>query len=583
MDEAHASVSFFDMIDLATDGVVVIADGSVVVANTSFLKMVAYERDDIIGHPFDILLDPGTAHIFRAAKDRMESSAEERATVRVKLVTKKRSLITVEMLVAKSMHKGCPSLLLIVRDMTQELELRDALAASEARYKALFDSSPVAHLTLSRAGTITQANEAAARLLGYSVDDLLRRNITSFLSKAHDDMGTQVVQAALEGNVLKQVEMRVRNKSGEDVWVSVTSNPLTENGKVVAVSFRAADISRRKLAEARAQTERERANLYLDVMTHDLNNVNQTIMFALGILEEAFDLPDEARRLLVESQLNVRRAARIIDNLHQIITVTESPPICEPVDPHRYMLEAIEAVRQDFAPQERRLVVNMNMQDGVYRVAAHRFLRTVFFNIIHNCMMFSPHQTVTVDVSARVIPAEKSLEIAIEDYGPGIPDSMKEFIFKRTGQPQAQVIGRGLGLTLSDLIMRSLSGRIWAEDRVKGDHTQGARMVIRIPVWQDIRVPECGRAACILFYKSRHCLFCEPSLEVVREAMKNMGIPECLLQILDIDDPDVDLSGESLPVLPYVRVCDSEMSGLINYDDLVSILVTLELKPCYPG
>jgi signal transduction histidine kinase len=39
----------------------------------------------------------------------------------------------------------------------------------------------------------------------------------------------------------------------------------------------------------------------------------------------------------------------------------------------------------------------------------------------------------------------------------------------------------GLGLYLVRTLVDSYNGSVWAEDRVKGDHTKGARFVVMLP------------------------------------------------------------------------------------------------------
>jgi signal transduction histidine kinase len=42
--------------------------------------------------------------------------------------------------------------------------------------------------------------------------------------------------------------------------------------------------------------------------------------------------------------------------------------------------------------------------------------------------------------------------------------------------------GMGLGLYLVKSLAESYGGRVWVEDRVPGDHTQGAKFVVMLPV-----------------------------------------------------------------------------------------------------
>jgi signal transduction histidine kinase len=62
--------------------------------------------------------------------------------------------------------------------------------------------------------------------------------------------------------------------------------------------------------------------------------------------------------------------------------------------------------------------------------------------------------------------------------GRGIPDDEKERVFARFHRVDTSVSGTGLGLYVVRFIANASGGRVWAENRVKGDHTKGTTMVV---------------------------------------------------------------------------------------------------------
>ncbi len=62
------------------------------------------------------------------------------------------------------------------------------------------------------------------------------------------------------------------------------------------------------------------------------------------------------------------------------------------------------------------------------------------------------------------------------DNGPGVPDEMKSGVFRREGRPD-----KGSGLYLVKRIVNRYGGRVWIEDRVPGNPSKGARVVIILP------------------------------------------------------------------------------------------------------
>jgi len=66
--------------------------------------------------------------------------------------------------------------------------------------------------------------------------------------------------------------------------------------------------------------------------------------------------------------------------------------------------------------------------------------------------------------------------ITISDNGPGIPESKREFLFRRGSGSESQ--GSGLGLYLSKLVLESHGGSI---ELVDDEDSSGTKFIIRIP------------------------------------------------------------------------------------------------------
>ncbi len=58
---------------------------------------------------------------------------------------------------------------------------------------------------------------------------------------------------------------------------------------------------------------------------------------------------------------------------------------------------------------------------------------------------------------------------------------MKEKNFYRLSRGNTRAKGSGPGLYLVKSIVESYGGRVWVEDRAKGDHMKGARFVLELP------------------------------------------------------------------------------------------------------
>ena len=572
---------YFGMVMLANDGIVIVQDDRIVMANPAFLEMLGYDFASIEEKSITELLDPTIAQQSSEVQDAFKWGQSGSSAFRSRFLNKDGNIVHVEISTSDFALSRKPAVMGIVRNVTRQVELEVAIDASESRYRALFDSSPIAYFSLSLMGNVLHVNKAATRLLGYAEDDMLRRHFSSFLPNGNGmEIVSQMLSEAANGKTVEDFEMQLKTADGRSTWVSVTANLLEYPDQSSNIALMALDIDRRKNAESREKIERERANLYLEVMTHDLNNVNQSLLFSTGLLENSEDIPEQYRPLLHESSWNVRRAARMVANLRSLFRLANEPPTRSKVDFFHFLDVSQAIVRRDFPWKT--LELTTNIEKDKFIVAGHEYLEQVCFNIIHNAMTFDERDTVVLDINAEMIEEVKMVKIEFIDRGPGVPDSAKEFIFRRTGSPDDQIVGRGLGLTLVDRIVKNIGGKIRVEDRVKGDHSQGARFILMLPLWIETPELECGRATCITFYKSNHCVFCDPAMEILISVLDSMGVPQSMVETINVDDPGVEVTEEELPMLPYLKICKQELTGFISESSIRNSVLNLLMTHCYP-
>jgi len=110
---------------------------------------------------------------------------------------------------------------------------------------------------------------------------------------------------------------------------------------------------------------------------------------------------------------------------------------------------------------------------------ADEFLIDLFYNLLHNAARMDLSEDVVIDVSEYPSDEKDMLMLRIEDRGPGISDSMKQAILSRFDEKVKR--GWGLGLTLVKQIVDRYGGKIWIEDRISGDYSQGACFVLVLP------------------------------------------------------------------------------------------------------
>ncbi|MDD3069716.1 MAG: HAMP domain-containing sensor histidine kinase [Methanoculleus horonobensis] len=209
---------------------------------------------------------------------------------------------------------------------------------------------------------------------------------------------------------------------------------------------------------AELQDSTERANLYLDIMTHDIKNAISTATLYTDLLTE--ELEGEPRSHTEKVQRSLNKSIEIIRNVSTIRQIREEAAVLRPValDP------VIRAEIEDYPD------LRIAYAGTAARVVADDLLSEVFTNLIGNAVKFGDP---AVEIAVRVENRGEEVLVSVEDTGPGIPDEMKQRLFTRSGGGEGPRAGAGLGLYICRMLVERYGGRIWADDRVEGRPEEG--------------------------------------------------------------------------------------------------------------
>lgn len=240
-----------------------------------------------------------------------------------------------------------------------------------------------------------------------------------------------------------------------------------------------AEVGEHKRTEAALRDAMGQADLYVDLMSHDLSNMNHAIMGYLELALETMGNGSEHNELLETPLEIIKNSSTLIENVKKMRKLLRHD-----IQIHANDLGAMlsEMQSQYSHMSSREISINYAPVQGCL-VNSNGFLKDVFKNLIENAIK---HSTGPLAINLSLTKTlEGELEycnVVVEDTGPGIPDQLKETIFKLFNGDPWKTSRRGLGLHLVNTIVETLGGRIWVEDRVPGDYTKGARFTVVLPV-----------------------------------------------------------------------------------------------------
>lgn len=269
------------------------------------------------------------------------------------------------------------------------------------------------------------------------------------------------------------------NLGEHGTWLYFTASPVRgPDGGIIGAMETLEDVTERKQAETALVGAKEQAELYLDLISHDINNLNQVGIGYLEIALEHLQLSASDRDLIRNPLEALRDSSRLIANVAKLQRVKASNALLEPIDMGLVLGEVIDHCKS--AP-DRNLMIRYSQTTGLM-VMANELLRDVFSNLIGNSIKHSSGPlTITVEVNRVNRNGKSYFEVSIEDTGPGIPDGSKIGIFEQFHRGGTSTKGRGLGLYLVRELVESYGGEVRVEDRMPGNFNQGARFVVMLP------------------------------------------------------------------------------------------------------
>jgi signal transduction histidine kinase len=232
---------------------------------------------------------------------------------------------------------------------------------------------------------------------------------------------------------------------------------------------------RRKALDARRRS-------FLRMVSHELRTpLNTVIGFSEIIACELYG-PLGAPQYKEYAELVRQSGHRLLKLVNQVIEIARLEDGVVDLDLRPEALDhaiddALAPLKDDIASRDLRIVVAeraflpMVTADG-------RGLRTVLQNLLHNAVAHSPAGGL---ISIGAIAGSKGIEIVVADRGPGVESaSLPRLLrpFEQGGEALTRSSqGAGLGLPISDLLVRAMHGSL----RLKSEPGDGFTAIVTLP------------------------------------------------------------------------------------------------------
>jgi PAS domain S-box-containing protein len=338
---------------------------------------------------------------------------------------------------------------------------------TSARLSAIVNASDDAIVGQTLEGVVTQWNPGAERLYGYAAPEMVGQALTQVVPADRLDEYQDTMDRVRRGEHVPAFDTARLHRDGHQVEVSLCLAPIVgETGAVTGVSAIGRDISGRRALE-RLQRE------FLAMVTHELRNPLTTVKGFAQLLRERGTYSRRAIEMIVEqSEVLERLVNDLIDASRvQLGRLQLERSLVDLVAQARVCVE--QARRQTMAHE-----IGIQAPDGPLMGRWDRTrLGQIFANLLTNAIKYSPEGG---EILVQVEDLGTEARISVSDQGRGIAPEHLPHLFERFYRVDATQAARslGLGLYITQAIVTSHGGRIWAESAGEGN---GSRFLFTLP------------------------------------------------------------------------------------------------------
>src|SRR5271157_630697 len=367
----------------------------------------------------------------------------------------------------------------VLQDITERKLAEEALQESEEKFRTLVETAPMPIL-FHRGVNFIYTNPAAEKIFGYSTDDMLKIKFWDLFAPEFRELVKERGLARLRGeNPPSNYEVRLQTNL-EEKWMELTPVRVMYKGSTAILTL-FQDVTQYKQALTALHDSKEEAELYVDLMSHDISNINQAGMGNLELLQDTVKLDTREQERVSTARQAFEKSTERIKNVKKLQKVKKGDLHLEKID----IGQVLDKVKNDYPTFPGRDITIRLESNGACFVYADRLLYDVFSNIVDNSIKYSKdHVEINISLNSVKIGDNKFYQVSIEDNGPGIKPDLKKRIFNRMFYEGGIMRGKGLGLYLVKTLVECFQGNVFVEDRIQGDHTKGARFLVMLPAFE---------------------------------------------------------------------------------------------------
>lgn len=357
-------------------------------------------------------------------------------------------------------------------DITERKRAEKALYESELMMATVLAASVDVVEMLDLGGRFRWVSPAMQDVLGYEVDEVIGRSMQDLLRPEDHELFERALRQLVEPGI-EEVRLRYSARHRDGHWVPMEARGRrVRKGDLDGLVLVARDVTEQEQLVTSLRAAKEEAEIasraksdLLSRISHELRTPMNAVLGFAQLLE--LDVDTEESRESVEQILRAgRHLLNLIDEVLDIAGAESGRMALSlaPVDAYEMIEEVISLLHPLAEKTQVKVVSGTRSTCNLWVVSDRKRLRQVLLNLVGNAIKYT-RASDRVDLTCEEIGGGR-VRLYVHDTGPGISTENLSRLFtpfERAGAEAGQVVGTGLGLSLSKALIQSMGGEIGAE------------------------------------------------------------------------------------------------------------------------
>lgn len=292
-------------------------------------------------------------------------------------------------------------------------------------------------------------------------------DIASFFELIHADDVERVQTSITETLSDKDsgefdLEFRTIPINGRPKWLKAKGRAyFNKGGDAIRFIGTLLDITVQKLIDEATRDLLNKKDEFISIASHELKTPITSLKAALQMIERMTMQNDEMKPIQGFVHKGIKQVDKLIELIKDLLEVTKIQAGKLELKKTRFTLDdLVKECSEDLQIQSEKHRIIIEGEKGVTVYADRNRLEQVIINLVSNAVKYSPGaEKVIITVSHT----DNDIQVAITDFGIGIPKDKLPFLFDRfyrVDDTSQRYSGLGLGLYISAEIVRRHSGNI---------------------------------------------------------------------------------------------------------------------------